>query len=137
MNIKDCAKYVGERFVYRYDPKILDFWSVMSEKEDGKMYGDCEDFSLTTFWLHSNKNIFLFLFRLLITHQYALYHCVTVKGEKHAIGSYDGLWFDNWTREAVTKEVFFERTKHRIRFRMINILMILPLTLGLFFKSKK
>lgn len=138
MDIKEAVDYVGKRFIYRSDKKfIYDSWSVLSEKDDGKFYGDCEDFSLTSFWLHSNKNILVFLFRLLITHEYGITMCYSKNGEPHAIGSYKGLWFDNWTREALPKQEFLDRTGHKLRFRALNIIMLIPLIVGVFRRSKK
>lgn len=139
MDIKECAEYVGKKFVYRRDVtgNFFDSWSVLTEKEDGNFYGDCEDFSMTTFWIHSNENLFVFLFRLLISHEYGLHFSITRNGEKHAVGSYKGLWFDNWTRCALPKDEFLARTGHKLKFRFFNVIMILPMIVGLFLRSKK
>lgn len=139
MDIKEAVDYVGKRFIYRSDVtgKFFDSWSVLVEKEDGKFYGDCEDFSLTSFWIHAEKNLFVFLFRLLITHQYGLHFSITRNGEKHAIGSYGGLFFDNWSKQALPKDEFLKLTGHKIKFRFFNVIMILPMIVGVFLRSKK
>jgi hypothetical protein len=135
MDITQCVRDVAGKFSYKPDGlKYIDTWNVMSSK-DGIYRGDCEDFTLTVFWLHANKNIWVFLWRLLITHQYGMYFCVSRNGERHAIGRYGDLWFDNWTRRAVPGDEFIARTGHKIYFRLISPIMVLPLLFGLIKKS--
>ena len=51
----------------------------------------------------------------------------------HVVGSVDGLWFDNWTREALPKEQFFEKTKHTIKMRYVGFMIGWFMLAGLFF----
>jgi hypothetical protein len=136
MNISDAVKYVGSRFRYKKDPKIVDYWFVMDEN-DGIMNGDCEDFSLTVFWKACDESLFTFIMNVFILHKYRLYFSKTKTGERHAIGYANGLWFDNWTREALPREEFIARTGHKIYFFFPSPLMILPLFFGFLLKNTR
>lgn len=135
MNILDAVEYVGKRFQYKNDPKILDYWFVMREI-DNVMRGDCDDFAITSIWKACDENIFKFILKVFILHQYRIYFAKTVKNEKHAVGYAQGLYFDNWTREALPKQEFLNKTRHKIYFFFPSPLMILPLILGLFLRYK-
>lgn len=114
MVLDDALEYVAERFVYQLDKAtVTDAWFVMRE-QDGKMYGDCEDFAITVFWLMSGRRLFTFLWNLLITGRYEL-HAVKANGASvvnHGIGCYYGNWFDNWTKDEMNASYFFDKTKH-------------------------
>lgn len=114
MGLDDAIEYVSERFVYQLDKaRFTDAWYVMRE-QGGHMYGDCEDFALTVFWLMSGKSLLTFLWRLLITSEYEL-HAVKSNGSStvnHCIASYHGNWFDNWTKDEMNAGHFFDKTKH-------------------------
>lgn len=131
MTPQDAVKYVSERFHYRRDPKLLDYWFVMKERE-GKMIGDCDDFAVTSIWKICNENLLTFIWNVFIIHRYRIYFGRTPTGEKHAIGYANGLWFDNWSREALSKDEFLKRTNHKIYFFFPSPLMIWALFLGLF-----
>jgi hypothetical protein len=135
MNIKEAVSYVGSRFRYKRDPHLFDHWYIMKER-DGVMQGDCEDFSLTSFWKACDENFLKFFLKVFVLHQYRIYFSKTKNGEKHAIGYADGLWFDNWTREALSEEEFLRRTGHKIYFFFPSVFMILPLLLGLFARNR-
>ena len=130
MTLAECILYVNSRFTYKADDHfIIDKWSVMREVNN-TMYGDCEDYSLTVFWLLADQNLFTFLFNLLITHKYKMYQCKTKTGESHLVGSYGDKWFDNWTYKALPKDEFFANTGHRITFRLFSPMFILQLIKG-------
>lgn len=133
MNIETAVKSVADKFWYLADlPAFLnlwDYWFVMPE-HDNKLSGDCEDFTLTCFWYYADKNLWRFLWNLLVTHRYKMYRVMTTNNEPHLIGSVDGLWFDNWTLSAIPKSDFFEVTKHRVQWQVISLFMILPLVIG-------
>jgi hypothetical protein len=134
MNLVESIKYVSEKFVYKSDKKfIIDSWRVMQE-DNGKFYGDCEDFSLTVFWYLSGCNIFKFLFNLMILHCYSLIWCKTYTGELHFVGKYGDMYFDNWTHEALPEKEFFEKTGHKKIMKMFMPICILQLIRGLFSK---
>lgn len=44
----------------------------------------------------------------------------------------DNLWFDNWTREALRKDIFFAQTKHKIMKKYFSPVFIPKLISGLF-----
>lgn len=135
MKIQEAVAHVRSKFHYRKDPRLLDYWGIMKEK-DGVMQGDCEDFSLTSFWKACDENLLKFILKVFILHQYRIYFSLTHEGERHAVGYADGLWFDNWTREALPKEEFLERTKHRVYFFFPSILIIFPMLLGLLVRNR-
>lgn len=134
MNIKEAVNLVASKFIYKADKlKIYDSWRVM-KLQDKHYYGDCDDFSITCFWYYSDKNLKKFIWNILITHKYKLYRVKTVSGGYHVVGSVDDLWFDNWSKEALSKADFFERTKHKITMRYISPIIGTFLLIGLFLK---
>ena len=134
MKVQDAVKLVADKFNYSPDTKTLgDSWRVMP-LTNNKFIGDCDDFAITCFWYISNKNIFTFLFHLLITHKYAVYRCKTINDEWHIVGRLDNLWFDNWTLKPLTKEQFINQTKHTITMRYIAPTIAWFLLIGLFKK---
>lgn len=135
MIITDAVNYVGKRFQYRNDPKFFDYWFVMREI-DGIMKGDCDDFAITSIWKACDENIFKFIMKVFILHQYRIYFAKTVNKQKHAVGYAQGLWFDNWTKQALPKQEFLNKTGHKIYFFFPSLLMIFPLFLGLFLRYK-
>jgi hypothetical protein len=42
----------------------------------------------------------------------------------HAVANVGNLWFDNWTKEALPKDEFFDRTKHKKWFMYPMPLMV-------------
>lgn len=136
MNIFEAVKFVADRFEYRSDPKLLDYWSVMREVS-GKMRGDCDDFSITAIWKLCDRNIFKFILNVLILHRYRIYFAKTKFGEKHAIGYAHGYYFDNWTRMPLSKTKFLEQTGHKMYFFFPSPFMILPLILGIIMRYRR
>jgi len=131
MKIQEAVKLVASKFLYTPDNhKWFDRWRIMKEDSDGKLRGDCEDFSLTAMWYACDKSLLTFLWKVVITHQYKLYHCKTYANERHAIGYAEGLWFDNWTKEALPKQEFLGHTKHQIKYWYPIPLMIVPFIVG-------
>lgn len=132
MNIIEAVEYVGSRFVYERDPRTIgDAWRVLPLK-DGAFRGDCEDFALTCFWYACDQNIFKFALHTFVTHKYKLYWCKTADNERHVVGSLDGLWFDNWTRKALTREKFFKKTKHTVKMQYLSPIILYFMFVGLF-----
>lgn len=102
-DLQACLNYVSDRFVYTADKKsIFDRWNVMKLQDDGKFYGDCEDFSLTVMWYYSGQSLFKFLLNIVL-HRYVIWHVKTSTGEGHAVGSIGGRYFDNFGRKAIHK----------------------------------
>lgn len=136
MRVEDAVKLVSEKFVYKSDPKILDYWFIMRD-QNGKYYGDCEDFSLTVIYHVCDENLLKFLFYVFILHKYRLYFGTTINDEKHAIGYAQGLFFDNISKEALPQDEFLNKTKNTLYFFFPSPFMIAPMILGLFRRSKK
>jgi len=137
MNVVEAVNYVSTRFKYLADKKLIygDAWFVMDER-DGVMRGDCDDFAITCLWLICDRNTFKFIWNVLILHRYRIYFCLTPNGGRHAIGYASGLWFDNWSLSALPKKDFIEKTKHRIKFPFINVLIIIWMFIGLFYRKQ-
>ena len=137
MHIKTIVKEIAKNFQYKADMfKFLDWWFILREW-DGKLVGDCEDFSLTAIWRLCNRNVLAFLWKVVITHQYRIYFCMTAKGERHAVGYAQDLWFDNWTLEALPKEEFLQKTGHKIKFFIPGPLIIINMILGALVRNVK
>lgn len=134
MSIKEIVKSVSSKFVYTSDKKFLiDQWFVMREKE-GKLHGDCDDFSVTCLWELCDRNIIKFIVNVLILHRYRLHHVKTSTNGGHVVGYANGLYFDNWTLEALPKEEFLRRTKHKFKFFYPSPMIAIYLLCGLFFR---
>lgn len=113
MNVQDAVKKIANKFVYKSDRKtIVDSWWLCRPGPDNTLIGDCEDFSLSVFWEISNQNWKKFSWNLLVSHRYQMHRTKDTNGEYHIVGSYDNLWFDNRTLEALPKEEFFQKTQH-------------------------
>lgn len=136
MNIVDAVKYVREKFIYRTDPKILDYWTVMPER-NGRMLGDCDDFAITAIWLTCDRNLFKFIVNVMLLHKYRFYFAKTRTGERHLVGYASGLYFDNWTKSALSKEEFLAKTGHKIYFFFPSPIMLLPLLSGFILRFRK
>ena len=137
MEIKEIVREIGSKFEYRSDVfRIFDWWFVMRER-NGKLRGDCEDFSLTAIWMLCNRSVLQFLWKVIISHQYRIYFCKTVNGEGHAIGYANSLWFDNWTREALDKAEFLKQTKHKIWYFIPGPLILFNMLLGSLVRNRK
>ena len=134
MYIKRVLDNIASKFKYRADPKFFDYWTVMKEN-NGIMEGDCDDFSMTVLWMLCDRNFFIFVWNVMILHRYRLYFVKTITGERHMVGYAHGLWFDNWTKCALPKEEFIDKTKHKIYFFWPSPLMIPYLILGLVLRT--
>lgn len=133
-DIVACAKYVGEKFVYKYDKKgFLDQWFVMKDR-DGKFYGDCDDFTITTLWYYYGCSLIAFIWNVIIMHNCKIYKVHTVSEGPHLVGCVNGMYFDNWTREALPRDQFFAKTQHQNPRRLFAFNYWLPLLIGLFFR---
>lgn len=135
MDIKKAVQQVAEVFVYSADPKIFDYWSVMRVRA-GKMRGDCDDFAFTSMWLACDRSALKLFYRLGITHEYRMIRAITPQGQKHWVGYAHGVYFDNWTRQALPKSEFLEHTKHKLLGLLPSPLMIIPVVLGFFLRYK-
>ena len=133
VNVKSAVKYVSDRFSYTPDPTLFDYWTIMSS-DQGQMLGDCDDFAITTIWKICDNNIFKFIINVLILHRYRVYFSRTPAGQRHAVGYAEGMYFDNWSREALPKAEFLQKTKHKIYFFFPSPMLILPLVLGAILK---
>jgi hypothetical protein len=120
MNIKESVQAVASKFVYEADTdKFVDSWEIMQENQEGKMLGDCDEFSLTAIWYACDQNWVKFILNVFILHRYRFYFCKSSNGN-HVIGYAQGLYFDNWTKEALPKQEFLDKTKHEILFPYIS-----------------
>lgn len=137
MNINTVVKDIGKKFVYLADKKFPpDAWYVMPERTDGKLCGDCDDFSLTALWLACDASIWKFIWRVIILHSYRLYFAKTINNQKHCVGYAEGMWFDNWTCSAMPKEQFIEKTGHKIYFFFPSVLILVFMFFGMFYRRR-
>ena len=107
----------------------------MPEK-NGVMRGDCEDFALTCIWEICDRSLLKFILNVFILHRYRLYFSWTIINERHIVGYARGLWFDNWTKEAYTRELFVNKTKHSIRYFFPSPVILIFMLMGLTVRNK-
>lgn len=103
-----------------------------SKEKDAYLQGDCDDFSLTVLWILCNRSIFRFIWNVIILHKYRIYHARTYLGKGHAVGYAHGLYFDNWTLDALPKEEFLNKTKHSLKFFYPSVFILIYMLFGLF-----
>jgi hypothetical protein len=134
MTLSEAIDAVARKFVYKADRlPLYDSWRVMREK-NGMLHGDCDDFAVTAFWLLSGRHLGRFLLHALLTHSYRFHYTTSKSGVPHLVASYEGQFFDNWSRKALPKDEFFRTTGHRPRFVIPGPLVGVYLFLGLIFK---
>lgn len=115
MELDEEIAFLNVRFIYRADPSspYTDYWSVMKLKErGGAVYGDCDDYTMTIFWLLSD-GVLSFIWRMFFTKEYKIHRVLTNTRQYHIVGEYHGFWFDNWSRCALEREVFFSSLGHK------------------------
>lgn len=140
MQIDQAIYQVSANFQYTPDTKGLlgkrESWHVMTST-DGSYYGDCEDFALTIMWLHSDCNLLLFLWRLLINGKYKMHAVASTGGTgkvDHAVGSIDDVWFDNYTNKGYSFFTFIDATGHAYIHKISPFTAFSKLLVGLFLK---
>ena len=137
MIIQDAIDAVSEKFVYTNDPNVTaDAWFVMREL-DGKFHGDCEDFALTSYWIFCGRSLASFIWNLLIAGNYGLWMVRSKNGTRgdHCVAEINGVWFDNWTRRAMTDSEFFSETGHTKCYRFSKFSIVVRLLVGLRFRN--
>lgn len=135
MQLEPSISKVSEKYIYTNDPGILkDAWFVMRSQPNGFYYGDCEDFSLTVFWYLSGCSLFTFI-KNIVGGSYNC-HMVASEGEKnnHCVGEYGGLYFDNWTKQELPKDLFFRTTGHIHGYKINPVVVLCKLIVGLFYR---
>ncbi len=133
MQVTEAVEKVASKFKYTSDKKLRlgDAWFVMHER-DGYLRGDCDDFSLTTIWEICDRSVLKFIWFVVITHQYQMWYCTSGNGNPHIVGYARGLWFDNWSKQALTKHEFLESTKHKLRFPYPSPTILIFMLIGAF-----
>ena len=136
MNIKQARDNVNQKFRYQSDGK-MDVWEILDTNED-IIKGDCEDYSLTLIWLAENKNIFKFIFSLLLM-KYVIWYTKTPSGTGHVITYVrsEKKFIDNIKKDFYTKKQYRDGGfKFVFPFASLLILpkLIFSYTLGPFFR---
>jgi predicted transglutaminase-like cysteine proteinase len=86
--------------LYEYRSEKGDHWRIPKIK-DGKILGDCEDYSLgVLYYVIADKSLIKFWWLLLTS---AKIHYVRNNGG-HAVLQYKGQYIDNWTMQWVSKK---------------------------------
>lgn len=131
MDVKQAVLKVANKFRYLADKKAIlgDRWFVMREKQ-GILAGDCDDFALTTIWEICDRSLVKFILNVILLHRYRMYFCITSTGEPHIVGYAKGLYFDNWTKQAMPKNQFIEHTKHTIKLPYPSPIVLWFMLLG-------
>lgn len=110
-------KWLNERFEYRYDKETTgesEAWFFMTPDPDtGKLYGDCEDYSLTI--AKADAGGLWALFCEYLKGTVGIYYCANrTTGVGHAVLCVDGQWIDNqhmaWGgKERIEKRYYIKR----------------------------
>jgi hypothetical protein len=135
MTIDESIDYVASKYVYTDDPSILkDAWFVMRHNANDSYRGDCEDFSLTVFWFLCCGSLFEFIKNIFIGNY--RFHIVASNGggNNHCVGEFNGFFFDNWTKQALPKRLFFEVTGHVYGHKINRFTVMCKLIVGLFYR---
>ncbi len=129
-----AVKQVSAKFQWVKDRRIYigDTWSVLDTSHN-RIFGDCDNFTLTCLWLICKQSIWLFIWNVLVLHKYRIYYCRTSIGEPHVVGYAEGLWFDNFSKEALPEHEFFNETKHKKYFFYPSVLTAWYMLLGKIF----
>ena len=88
---------LNSKFVYKPDYKQygrVEYWTVMKEDEDGKMYGDCEDYALTAQAMIDEYG------------DWDLYYVELKDGAGHCVLYKDGYVLDNILRVPTIKGAY-------------------------------
>lgn len=104
----ECCKEVELGFIYSSDHDKFDNWRTY---KGNKVYGDCEDYSLTVMYHYFDKSLIKFLFMLLFSSNVNIHYVIT-NGVGHAVGQVGYLWFDNFTYWPYVRTEFFKKTNH-------------------------
>ena len=86
--------------LYEYRSEKGDQWRIPKIK-DGKILGDCEDYSLgVLYYVLVDKSLLKFWLLLLTSAKI----CYVRNNGGHAVLQYKGQYIDNWTKEWVSKK---------------------------------
>ena len=114
------VKQINKDFVYKKDSG-KDKWSVMFPAEDGKLYGDCEDYSLTVAYRMCNCSL-IEMFYALFRRKFVFHYVLTKAGEGHAVMEHEGKYIDNWTKRWVTKPTMEKLHTFKYEFKLYQVL---------------
>ena len=119
MSIRNTVKKLARIFKYTSDESRhgeIDCWYVLSEKNPR---GDCEDFAITCLvwylgWWGFFKDVIVFnRGQIWFVSSPGDRNRDTSKEGDHAIGFYDGLWFDNFSLDALEETAYFRKYQHK------------------------
>lgn len=109
MIIENAIATLNSKFVYTADKHLLrDNWTIIKDFSSDKVYGDCEDYSLTLLWLISkNKTEFWRKLR----YDYSLYFVKLRSGEGHIVlySKDRDQYIDNITKKFVNRDELIKR----------------------------
>jgi len=121
MDYTDNVKFINDRFVYRRDKG--EKWQIMELSTDGKLYGDCEDYSLTLAFLHCGMSWRRFICAL-FKREFDLYYCTDkVTRGGHAVMRDRFGWIDNNVKEYVERSEIEKRFRIVKRYRFHRVLI--------------
>lgn len=111
MTVDPIQRDLNARFDYRSDQG--ESWRIL--KDEGQVWGDCEDYALTLVWLHAGRSMWRFWWALL-TFRAVLWQCRAPSGVGHVVVWCRGYgWTDNMMRRPMTRAEL-KRLGYRLRF---------------------
>lgn len=128
MNLDQARDIINRKFRYQADGKF-DQWSVL-DINSTTIQGDCEDYSLTLIWLAEDKNIFKFLFAIILM-KYVIWYTKTPIGEAHAImyNRTNKMYIDNIKKDFHTKTQY-KQDGFKFIFPFVSIFILVKLLLS-------
>lgn len=126
---------VNKKFKWVSDRKsddMLDSWRICRTDSEGNLIGDCEDYSLTVIFEYYDRDWKKFIWFYLILGRFMIYTTKTENGTWHAITRHGDVYFDNWTKRPLDRNMFFKQTGHSEK--ILPMLQPIPAVLMLYSK---
>jgi hypothetical protein len=121
-----ALRELRNRHVYVRDGE-MDSWRIM--RGDGKLRGDCEDFSLTLVWMMCDKSMIKFWLAIIFM-RYRIWYCKSPSGVGHAIVCHRGHWTDNIQRVWVADKP--EARGYKLVMPFLAPMLVLKMLMGKF-----
>lgn len=106
--MKAAEKLMNQKFIYEKDG--IDSWSVLDIDNRDKVYGDCDDYSLTLAWILSGRSLPKLCWNTLILKTRFYFTKSKQNNIGHLVLKYNGYYIDNienyWREDIIHKKVF-------------------------------
>lgn len=119
MTVSYTQKELNARFTYRADQG--ESWRIL--RDEGNIWGDCEDYSLTLVWLMAHKSMILFWVSAFLF-GFVFWQCKAPSGEGHVVVWIAGYgWTDNIQRRPVSR-ADLKRVGYKLQYPILPPVMV-------------